>query len=179
MSDKKVILFDETPNLKKVKEKKEPKKRVVPQQWKIETKDYESVETQKDFLKKIKENNFVGTDYETKLVVQQMERKIYGYKQQDVLKNHFNSEKFITLNNLVDSLIEKDCKCFYCKTDMYVLYDMVRENNQWTVDRVDNDLGHNNDNYVLACLGCNLKRRCRTKEKFLFTKELKIIKREK
>jgi hypothetical protein len=49
---------------------------------------------------------------------------------------------------------------------------------QWSVDRIDNDFGHNIDNFHLACLECNLKRRRRTDEKFLFTKQLNIIKSE-
>ena len=72
----------------------------------------------------------------------------------------------------------RDCelKCYYCHCEMNVLYDISREMTQWTVDRIDNDLGHNVDNYYLACLECNLKRRRRSDEKFLFTKQLKIVK---
>jgi hypothetical protein len=51
---------------------------------------------------------------------------------------------------------------------------MVRENKQWTLDRIDNNLGHNEDNVVIACLECNLKRRRTNQSKFLFTKQLKI-----
>ena len=43
-------------------------------------------------------------------------------------------------------------------------------------DRVDNDKVNNKDNFHLACLDCNLKRRRKTDEKFLFTKQLNIIK---
>jgi hypothetical protein len=59
---------------------------------------------------------------------------------------------------------------------MNVLYDISREASQWTVDRINNDLGHNINNFYLACLDCNLKRRCRNDAKFLFTKQLKITK---
>ena len=61
---------------------------------------------------------------------------------------------------------------------MYVLYENVRESKQWTVDRINNDLGHNIDNFVLACLDCNLKRRCKSVDKFLFTKQLNIIRED-
>jgi hypothetical protein len=61
---------------------------------------------------------------------------------------------------------------------MNVLYDISREMRQWSVDRIDNDKGHNINNYHLACLECNLKRRRRTDEKFLFTKQLNIIKHD-
>lgn len=75
-------------------------------------------------------------------------------------------------------MIDCQLKCRYCLNEMYVLYDISREIRQWSVDRIDNDLGHNIDNYHLACLDCNLKRRRRTDEKFLFTKQLNIIKQE-
>jgi hypothetical protein len=52
---------------------------------------------------------------------------------------------------------------------MLILYDMSRESRQWTVDRIDNDKGHNMDNYHLACLECNLKRRRTNDEKFLLS----------
>jgi len=68
--------------------------------------------------------------------------------------------------------------CYYCKHQMFILYEVSREMKQWTIDRIDNDKGHNNDNYHLACLECNLKRRRQTDDKFLFTKQLKIIRHE-
>ena len=73
-------------------------------------------------------------------------------------------------------LIECDLKCRYCRESMTILYDVSREMKQWSVDRIDNDMGHNEDNYHLACLDCNLKRRRQTDKKFLFTKQLSIVK---
>ena len=67
-------------------------------------------------------------------------------------------------------------KCHYCKTEMFIIYEFVRELSQWTVDRIDNSKGHNKDNIVLSCLNCNLKKRRTTDEKFLFTKQLNLIK---
>ena len=67
--------------------------------------------------------------------------------------------------------------CFYCKCETYILYEIVREHNQWTIDRIDNSLGHNNDNFVISCLGCNIKRRKTNSDKFLFTKQLNLIKK--
>ena len=84
--------------------------------------------------------------------------------------------KFLTFESVINKMIECELKCRYCKNEMNVLYDISREMRQWSVDRVDNDVGHNIDNFHLACLECNLKRRRRTDEKFLFTKQLNIIK---
>ena len=39
-------------------------------------------------------------------------------------------------------------KCFYCKCNLSLLYQDVRQNDQWTLDRIDNTLGHNYNNIV-------------------------------
>ena len=59
---------------------------------------------------------------------------------------------------------------------MFLLYDIVREAKQWTLDRINNDIGHNIDNVLISCLECNLKRRRTNKDAFLFTKQLVIVK---
>lgn len=114
----------------------------------------------------------------SKIMLKQIERKISSYKQQDIDKKILNNEKLINVKCIVEKLIETEIKCYYCKCNMFVLYENVRDPKQWSVDRINNDLGHNNDNYVLACLDCNLKRRCRSSDKFLFTKQLNIIKQD-
>jgi hypothetical protein len=157
---------------------KEIKKRIVSEDWDFSDeyfKNYKQIE----MLKDIYLNNFIcNDDNVSKIVFQQLNKKISGYKQQDLLKKHFNSEKFIDFNNIVLRLIECELKCRYCKEDMSVLYDISREMKQWSVDRIDNDKGHNNDNFHLACLECNLKRRRQTDGKFLFTKQLTIVKQD-
>jgi hypothetical protein len=87
-------------------------------------------------------------------------------------------DAFIDFNCVIDKMIECELKCRYCKGIMSILYDITREMKQWSVDRIDNDKGHNKDNFHLACLDCNLKRRRRTDEKFLFTKQLSIVKKD-
>jgi len=78
--------------------------------------------------------------------------------------------------SIIDKMLDCELKCYYCSCEMNVLYDISREMNQWTVDRINNDLGHNLTNYYLACLECNLKRRRRSDDKFLFTKQMKLVK---
>ncbi len=108
----------------------------------------------------------------------QIERKLTSYKHQDIDKKILDEDKFINFTETIEKLIECEMKCYYCKKEMYILYELVRENLQWTLDRIDNDKGHNHDNIVISCLECNLKRRRQTKDKFLFTKQLKINKNE-
>ena len=47
---------------------------------------------------------------------------------------------------------------------------------QWSLDRIDNDIGHYKENVVISCLECNLKRRKTNADAFLFTKQLRIKK---
>jgi hypothetical protein len=109
-------------------------------------------------------------------IEQQLNRKISGYKQQDLKKGVYDDQQFINIDSIVNKMRETELKCYYCKVEMMILYETVREAKQWTVDRVNNDIGHNMDNYHLACLSCNLKRRRTDDDKFLFTKQLSIVK---
>jgi hypothetical protein len=129
-------------------------------------------------IRDIQNNKYNHIDEVSKIALQQVNRKIYGYKQQDMIKKLFDERNFIHIMSIIDKMLECELKCYYCKIEMNVLYDIAREMKQWTVDRIDNDLGHNLDNYYLACLECNLKRRRRSDDKFLFTKQLKLVKIE-
>ena len=67
--------------------------------------------------------------------------------------------------------------CYYCKERVQIMYEFVREPKQWTLERLDNDFGHNRNNVAIACLHCNLRRRTMAKERYLQTKEMtKIVK---
>lgn len=153
----------------------EKKKRVVSQTWTFDEANYE-YEKQLDMIKNIKNNECNSIDEISKISLQEINKKIYGYKQQDNLKKIFNEEEFLDLETIISKMVECELKCYYCECEMSVLYDISREMKQWSVDRINNDLGHNKDNFYLACLECNLKRRRRNDEKFLFTKQLKLVK---
>jgi hypothetical protein len=161
---------------KLIQEKKTDKKRIEIEKLNL-TEEYFIFEKQIEIINNL--NNLNNEDKNaSKILIKQIEKKISSYKQQDVDKKVLNNEKIINLKCIIDKLIETEIKCYYCKCKMYVLYENVREPKQWTVDRINNDLGHNNDNFVLACLECNLKRRCRSADKFLFTKQLNIIRQD-
>ena len=105
-------------------------------------------------------------------------KKISSYKQQDIIKNKLNTEMLINKDEVIHQILESELKCYYCKEELYLLYENQREKKQWTLDRINNDLGHNRDNVVISCLECNLKRRNTNKDAFIFTKQLNIIKKE-
>jgi hypothetical protein len=120
-------------------------------------------------------NKVVSSEY-YKAIVNQIEIKINGYKQQDVIKKRYNDSVFIKTEQVINKLYECSLQCHYCKEKTFILYDLVREMKQWTLDRINNDEGHNTDNVIISCLDCNLKRRRTNKDAFLFTKQLNIIK---
>jgi hypothetical protein len=118
----------------------------------------------------------IENNKEKEIIIKEINNKINNYKQQDQIKKHFDENNFITFELLIKSLLECNMKCYYCNCEMYILYENVRELSQWTVDRIDNTKGHNKDNFVLSCLNCNIKRRNKSSDKFLFTKQLNIVK---
>ena len=110
------------------------------------------------------------------LFKQQIEQKLYGYKHQDIKKNMFCAEKFITFSQTIELLNSCALICAYCDVKVLVLYENVREPIQWSLDRVDNNAGHNADNLLIACLKCNLKRRRINMDSFMFTRKMKLVK---
>ena len=111
-----------------------------------------------------------------KIVRNQISNKLSGYKHQDVIKKVFDKEKIIKYEETVEKLKNCDLKCYYCNENVYLLYKMVREMKQWSLDRINNDIGHNGENVFISCLECNLKKRTKNSDSFLFTKQLKINK---
>jgi hypothetical protein len=159
------------------KYEKEIKKRIPSEKW-LFTEEQYKYENQLKIIIEILNNNLNPLDEISRIVVQEINKKISSYKQQDKLKKKFNEDKFLTFSAVLSVMKSCELKCRYCKKEMNVLYDISREMKQWSVDRIDNDLGHNIDNFHLACLECNLNRRRRTDEKYLFTKQLNIIKQD-
>lgn len=111
-----------------------------------------------------------------KTCIQELNKKIYGYKAQDLDKKLFDEKQFVDFNHIIKLFIECDLDCYYCKNKVKVIYEFVREPTQWSLERIDNHYGHNIGNVVIACLSCNLKRRTMYHERFVFTKQLKITK---
>jgi hypothetical protein len=98
-------------------------------------------------------------------------KKLYGYKSQDKKRGWTNN---LELSDI--SVLLTDLDCYYCKNSVLLDYETKLHPMQWTLDRIDNDLPHNKDNVLLSCLKCNLERRRKNADHFLFTKSLKIVK---
>ena len=106
----------------------------------------------------------------------ELQKKLNSYKQQDIKKNK-NENGLISYEELLEKLVISKLRCYYCKKEALLLYENNREQKQWTLDRLDNSCGHTKDNVVISCLKCNLERRCLNDEKFLFTKQMRLIKK--
>jgi hypothetical protein len=164
-----------------------PKKRVITntKQWDFQP-DELTLEYQLFLLNELQKNkNGVSsecvnaessTNKRIQLVNHLIHSKWYGYRTQDMEKRLFDIEQFIRESEIVDLLIDSRLLCFYCRKEIQILYEHVRETMQWSVERIDNTRGHNRGNVVISCLGCNLRRKTMYYERFRMTKQLCITK---
>ena len=102
-------------------------------------------------------------------------KKLRGYKAQDDKYEIFSDYYFIKPEQVLEKLVACDYTCYYCKQPVKTEYS-YRDKGQWTLDRIDNRMGHNKGNVVMSCLECNLKRgNVCSSEKFRFTKQLRVV----
>lgn len=177
--------------IKKCKSSKEKEKRVITKTTKW-NKDY--IEFEKhynillflansynlDFLLKesfsLSLNELESTSKnESVLLENQLSIKINGYKSQDLKKNKFNLDNFVDIKYVIEKLVECKLECCYCKQKCLLLYENVRDPKQWSLERIDNSIGHDKNNVEIACLSCNIKRKIMNCEKFIFSNQCKNI----
>ena len=77
-------------------------------------------------------------------------------------KNQNMIDKFITYDEIIEKLVLSKLKCYYCRCECLLMYKNVREKKQWTLDRINNNIGHHKNNVVICCLECNLKKALKT-----------------
>jgi 5-methylcytosine-specific restriction endonuclease McrA len=105
-----------------------------------------------------------------------MKRKAYIY--QDKHHEIYDPRYSITTNRIVELLVAAELLCFYCREICQVTYKEAMCRRQWTLDRIDNNYGHNDTNVVIACLDCNLKRGTMDAERFRQGKQFTFRKME-
>jgi hypothetical protein len=147
--------------IKKLTKEKKVEIRVNSKKWEI---DKEILEWRNQ-LKNIENKEYP-------LFQTEIKSKLNNYKTQDIKKQIYDINLFLSYEDLITIIKDSELKCYYCRDCIFILYEIVRENKQWTLDRINNDLGHNKENIVISCLECNLKRRDINSNKFLFTKQL-------
>ena len=116
------------------------------------------------------------TDRVLSLILREIDGKRKAYIYQDKQHNIYDPRYTVTTNRIVELLVESEFACHYCREICQVTYKEAMCRRQWTLDRIDNNYGHNDMNVVIACLDCNLKRgtmdaeRFRTGKQFTFRK---------
>ena len=88
--------------------------------------------------------------------LREIDKKIASYKTQDINKNKYDDNN-ITQEQTIEKLVCSKLKCYYCKCKMLIFYNKVRDMEQWTLDRIDNNLPHSEQNVIICCLRCNLQ----------------------
>ena len=130
---------------------------------------YDNYEEQLELIQKL----YKGIPfYEQKYFSQALKIKLDSYKQQDIKKSYDAYDDFITLENIIEKLVNSDMLCFYCNVKTLILFKNSRTENQWTLDRINNYDEHSNSNTIICCLKCNLQRRRKNSAKFKFSKQL-------
>ena len=119
-----------------------------------------------------------NTELKAKTILKrEIHTKINGYKNQDIKKELLDELKIISLEQTIERLMTSKLKCYYCKEFCLLLYKDTLSKKQWTLDRIDNDKGHNHDNVVICCLECNIKRGDMDSERFKRGKEIKFVRK--
>tara|TARA_X000000368_G_scaffold195191_1_gene154093 strand:+ start:1409 stop:1942 length:534 start_codon:yes stop_codon:yes gene_type:complete len=157
-------------------------KKIIPEQYDNIRKESHTWNISEDYLDPTKQQDIVNKLYleefeKKQFLMNMIKKKLSSYKQQDIKNCIYGEKFFIPLEDTVQKLVECKMKCYYCNKNMVLLYKEIKDPIQWTLDRIDNTMGHNTDNVVISCLQCNLKRRNTNMKKFLFTKNLVLIKK--
>jgi hypothetical protein len=155
-----------------------PKKKVIidTDAWIFEEEDYE-IDSQRDIICRLFENIDVN-EPKYKLVLKELQKKISGYRGQDILKELFDPAAFVDIRTAIELLYKSELLCFYCREPVKVIYENVREPKQWSLERINNQYGHNCGNLEIACLSCNVRRGTMYHERYVFTKQMSIVKKD-
>ena len=111
-------------------------------------------------------------------VLREIDTKRKAYIYQDKHHEIYDPRFSITTDRIVELLVAADLLCHYCREICQVAYKEAMCRRQWTLDRTDNNYGHNDANVVIACLDCNLKRGTMDAERFRMGKQFTFRKVE-
>lgn len=173
-----IVEFNTKPSNKdhKVIERKQPSKRKITAstKWDFSNEDL-SYDKQLSYIGQLHSKNIRDTN-QCSMITSLLKQKIQGYLSQDKRKNRFSTNDFVEIEEVIRLLFECNNVCYYCRKPVEILYENVREPRQWSLERISNEIGHNKGNLEIACLHCNINRKTMNQERFVFTKQLNIIK---
>lgn len=118
------------------------------------------------------------TDRVLSYILREIDGKRKAYIYQDKQHNIYDPRYTVTTNRIVELLANAELLCHYCREICQVTYKEAMCRRQWTLDRIDNNYGHNDMNVVIACLDCNLKRGTMDAERFRMGKQFTFRKME-
>jgi hypothetical protein len=107
-----------------------------------------------------------NTDVVLCYIIREIDTKRKAYIYQDKHHEIYDPRYSITTDKIVELLVSSELLCYYCREICQVTYKESMCRRQWTLDRIDNNYGHNDMNVVIACLDCNLKRGTMDSERF-------------
>jgi 5-methylcytosine-specific restriction endonuclease McrA len=113
-----------------------------------------------------------------KHILREIDTKRKAYIYQDKHHKIYDPRYSITTERIVEMLVGSELLCHYCREICQVAYKESMCRKQWTLDRIDNNYGHNDTNVVIACLDCNLKRGTMDSERFRQGKQFTFRKLE-
>ena len=99
----KKIINERTPESKQ-------KKRIPSANWDTHE-DIYTYTKQLLVISDISNNNYDSTDDVSKIFIQEIGKKISGYKQQDKLKDRYDEINFITFESVIQQMIDSQLKC--------------------------------------------------------------------
>jgi hypothetical protein len=105
---------------------------------------YELKEFNEEFINVELYPNYKLNNYENSTI------RLSGYKVQDIDKKRFDEEAFIEEKEVSELICNQGGKCKYC-------WKKCKTEN-WSLDRINNNFGHNSGNCVLSCIECNKQR---------------------
>ena len=160
MESKQIILIE-----KKEIQPKEIKKRKITtsNKWTFTTSDLDKITI------------LLSDPSKISFIHQQIKNKLHSYRSQDIEKKILDEVHFADLSGVLLKLSEANYCCYYCREPVQLLYENVREPKQWTLERIDNKLGHILSNVEIACLSCNLRRRTMKPERYILTKNIRTV----
>lgn len=141
----------------------------------IQDEKYFNIDNQLQYLLDFEKNEITDISL-NKTIKREISKKMSSYKSQDKKNGKYDNEQHISYEQLVQKLTSCQLKCYYCNSNLYLLYQKRGEPMQWSLERFDNNLGHYDSNTCISCLKCNLQRRTSNHEYFKFSKNLSITK---
>jgi hypothetical protein len=164
--DKKVIFFGEKP------------KRSVATSWSFDATELtpEKVLVYIRHLQNGSSSDHVENPEVLSVIEKEIDSKIGGYRSQDIKKGIYDESEFVDKATVIELMLSCQNGCYYCRQPVKIAYETSREPKQWSLERIDNSIGHTKTNVVVACLQCNLTRKTMYHERFAFTKQLTISK---